>query len=139
MKYIFSIALFLSCLCSHSQVKFEKIGLNEALEKALASGKIVFAQFESQNCEECNEVANRGFDDPELGKIVAQRCVAIKIDVQSNDRAEFTRRFPAVATMGTYFILGSGELLHRYTRTTSRASAYVTEIEVAFTKCRKGW
>lgn len=104
----------------------------------MKSGKIVFAQFESESCDECNEVADRAFKDAELGRVIAQRCIAIKIDVLNKDRAEFRRLFPSVTTMGTYFILGSGELLHRYTKTITLPSAYINEIDTAYNKWQEG-
>ena len=119
MKYCLSIAFILCLLNTNGQVKFENISLDDALVKATASGKIVFAQFVTETCQECNDVADKAFENPKLGKIVLEKCIPIKIDVLSKDRAEFLRRFPTATTLGTYFILGSGELIHRYTRTTT--------------------
>jgi hypothetical protein len=138
MRYFFSIAFFICCLNGYSQVKFEKLGLNEALQKSSITGKMLFAQFQSESCEQCNDVADRAFQDPELAKIIAQRCIAIKIAVASQDRAEFVRRFPTASTLGTYFIIGSGELIHRFVQTTTLPSAYVNEINTAYNKWQEG-
>jgi len=138
MKYTLSIAFILCLLNTNAQVKFENISLDDALVKATASGKIVFAQFVTETCQECNDVADKAFENPELGKTVLQKCIPLKIDVLSKDRAEFLRRFPTATTLGTYFILGSGELIHRYTRTTTLSTAYEKEIITAYDKWQEG-
>ncbi len=48
---------------SFCQVNFENVSFDGALQKSKQTGKLVFLQFESANCEQCNEVADKAFED----------------------------------------------------------------------------
>ena len=131
MKKLSLIILLFTFITAPAQVRFKQLSLAEALKEASTTGKLVFAQYVTEQCEACNEVADKAFADVELGKFVEQKCIPIKIEVDSKDRLDFTKRFPTIYTMGTYFILGNGDLIHRFTKTISKPSAYSDEINAA--------
>lgn len=138
MKNLLTLLAIFSSINVFTQVKFEKLSLQDAVQKAASSGKIVFAQFVSDKCDQCNMVAGKSFEDEELAKVIRERCVAIKLEVSSADRQDFINRYNPMQSMGTFFISPDGELIHRYTSTTTRAAEYVAQIDKAYNKITEG-
>jgi hypothetical protein len=138
MKRSLIILLILISNLSIGQVKFEDISLNEAFIKASKEGKIVFVQFVSESCKQCNEVAERAFSDKQLGIKAGEKCIAIKIDLQRTDRTSFIEKYNSDESLGSFFFTGDADLLHRTTNTTSFATAYINDIELAYNKFSEG-
>ena len=138
MKKLLTFFAIFSCISAFAQVKFEKLSLEDAIQKAASAGKIVFTQFVSDKCDQCNMVADKSFEDAELAKVIGEKCVAIKLEVSSADRQDFIKRYNPTQSMGTFFISPDGELIHRYTSTTTRAAEYVAQIDKAFNKITEG-
>jgi hypothetical protein len=138
MKKLLTLITIFSCINVIAQVKFEKLTLQNAIQKAASSGKIVFAQFVSDKCDQCNMVADKSFEDAELAKVIGEKCVAIKSEVSNADRQDFINRFNPTQSIGTFFISPDGELIHRYTSTTTRAAEYVAQIDKAYNKITEG-
>lgn len=137
MKKIFTLIAIFTSLHVFAQVKFEKLSLENAIQKAASTGKIVFVQFVSDKCDQCNIVADKAFESIELGKVISKKCVAIKLMVGSADGTYFINRYSAPAA-GTFFISADGELIHWYPRTTTRAEDYISEIDKAYNKITEG-
>jgi thioredoxin-related protein len=62
-KIILLSILLVVAFSSFCQVNFENVSFDGALQKSKQTGKLVFLQFESANCEQCNEVADKAFED----------------------------------------------------------------------------
>lgn len=119
---------------SSGQVAFQEISFEEALKRSYKESKIIFLQFESADCAHCNEVADKGLSDKELGKQVNETFLPVKIPAAHPDRSEIVERYNLDKAFGTFFINHNGVLLHRFPRTTSRSLDYFTEIDVALNK-----
>lgn len=131
LLFCFGIGLTFS---SYGQVAFQEISFDEALKRSYAGSKIILLQFESEDCEQCNEVADKGLSDKSLGKRVNEAFLPVKISAAHPDRNEIIERYNLGKAFGTFFIDHNGTLLHRFTRTTSRSQDYFTEIDVALNK-----
>lgn len=119
-------------------IKFENVSLREAIKKAATTGKIVYAQFISDRCESCNETAEMAMKSRSLSAVVNEKCIPIKIDLNYPDRKEFIATYNPTQSIGTYFIGGDEDLLHRFPKTTSRAADYIAEVEKALAKQVEG-
>lgn len=79
MRHILAIVLLFICHAGFAQVQFFEGSLEEALHKASASGKMVFVHFVSATCEQCNDVADKAFEDVALGKVGSKcKCCTTK-------------------------------------------------------------
>jgi hypothetical protein len=130
----------LLCLCiglsfgCFGQVDFQELSFEEALKRSYKESKIIFLQFESEDCTQCNEVAEKGLSDKSLSKQVNETFLPLKISTSHPDRTEIIERYNLGKGFGTFFINHNGALLHRFPRTTSRSQDYLTEIDVALNK-----
>jgi thioredoxin-related protein len=79
------LSLFLFKL-SPAQLNFSEIPFTNALQKARSEGKIIFLQFEAANCNQCNDVANKGFENKELADKINKTFFCLKINAQHPDR-----------------------------------------------------
>lgn len=116
------------------QVTFQALSFDEALKRSLAESKIIFLQFESDDCTQCNEVADKGLSDKALGKRINETFLPLKISASHPDRSEIRERYNLDRGFGTFFINHNGTLLHRFARTSSRPQDYLTETDVALNK-----
>jgi len=78
-KTIILIFLLVFFIPAFSQVQFEVISFEQALMKARETGKLLFLQFESPTCDQCNEVADKAFEDKKLGSQLKQGFICVKI------------------------------------------------------------
>lgn len=66
------------------QMKFDKLNLNKAMEKAKKDGKLVFVDVYAEWCGPCKRLSNSVFPDKKLGELMNQSFVNIKIDGDSD-------------------------------------------------------
>ena len=136
-----AIILFFSailCISSFSQVQFESISLEQALLKAKETGRMIFLQFESSTCDECNEVGDKAFEDKKLAARLKQGFICIKISSKYPDRNNVANFYNKENFFGSLFISADGALIHTFPKTTSLADAYFKEIDLALTKAGEG-
>ena len=67
MKLLFFFCSLLIYSFLSAQVNFSSLSFSEALQKAKAESKLILLQFESADCKQCNDVANKGFESKEVG------------------------------------------------------------------------
>ncbi|MBK8310017.1 MAG: DUF255 domain-containing protein [Chitinophagaceae bacterium] len=128
----FNIPLF-------SQVNFESLSLNEALQKSKETGKLVFLQLESSSCLQCNEVADKAFSNKSLGEKLNQSFICIKISANHADRETANKLFNKKAnSFGSFFITPDNSLIHVYNKTTTKSEVYEKEADIALTKAGEG-
>lgn len=132
-RLLFCLSLCLS-LSSYGQVAFQELSFDEALKRSYQESKIIFLQFESDDCVQCNEVADKGLSDAALSKKVSGAFLPVKISADHRDRAEIMARYNLEKGFGTFFINHNGTLLHRFPRTTSRSVDYVEQLDMALNR-----
>jgi thioredoxin-related protein len=62
MRLLFILTVNFICCSIFAQVNFTAIPLQEAMERSKSEGKLIFLQFEAAGCDQCNDVANKGFE-----------------------------------------------------------------------------
>lgn len=138
MKRFLFFCFILIANIAFTQVNFKELTLQEAFKEASRQGKIVFVQFVSASCKQCNEVADRAFVDKKLGTTTDEKCISIKMDLQSTDRNDFIEKYNSDENIGSFFFTGDADLLHRTTTTTSFANAYIQDINLAYNLFSEG-
>ena len=136
--FILSYFLFITCF-SFSQVNFESLTFDAALQLSKKTGKIIFLQFESTDCIQCNEVANKAFENKELGEFAGQAFICIKITVDHPDRDKVALSYnKKEGSFGTLFINSDGTLIYSYPGSSTVPKTYREHIDKALTKAGEG-
>ena len=124
---------------SYSQLNFRAISYPEALREAESTGKLIFLQFESLGCGQCNEVAYKAFEDKELAEELDRTFICIKITPDHQDRILVGALFNKKGdNFGSLFISPGGSLIHQYSKSTTRPESYHEQIDIALNKAGEG-
>src|SRR5436309_4344313 len=105
--------LFLST-CLYSQLSFEKLSFESALERAAAEGKYVMVVLDAKECDQCNDVADKAFSDKRLEEALHQKFVSIRLRPDQGAWTKMVQQYEAPKGMATFFFSSNGVLLHRY-------------------------
>ncbi len=119
-----------------AQNAFQNISFERALQKAKKEHKLIFLQFESDDCTQCNEVADRAFADVDFAKKISSEFVSLKIQPDSKDRIQVGERYDFIERFGTLFIDETGRLIYTMRSTSSTPGSYLKEIETAYKRQR---
>lgn len=139
MKKIILLPFLLLAISAFSQVIFEDLSFNQALQKAKETGKLIFLQYEAEDCSQCNEVANKAFEDQKLGETLNQVFVCIKISPTHPDRNLLATLYSKNKnSFGSLFIATDKTIVHSYLQTTTLPRFYFDEIDKALTKSGEG-
>jgi hypothetical protein len=128
---ILSVLLAPLCYC---QLHYRDITCAEALQMAKQSQKIIFLQYESATCNECNEVADKGIGAQEVSERIQSAFIPIKITSTSPDRQQVGKEYNILNGFGSLFIDWNGNLLHSFHITTTRSREYADQITIALNK-----
>ena len=131
MKLLPTLLLVLFINTLSAQTNFRNVSFADALRMAKEEGKMVIMQLESQECDPCNEVANKGLDDKEVGNRIEQAFVAIKISPKHADRSQIESQYNMPKGFGTLFIDMNGTLIKKLPGTTSNPKEYLRQIDLA--------
>ena len=132
MKIICQLFFILFAFNASSQTIFQKIGFDEAVNESQNTGKLILLQLETLDCEMCNYVVTKAFENEALSKKIKETFIAIKVDSKHGDRNLINNLYDLHdKSFGTLFIDGNKNLVHRYDKTTSLVSDYDKEFNVA--------
>jgi hypothetical protein len=136
MKFLFLLLSLLFFKLSSEQVNFSEIPFTDALQKAHSEGKIIFLQFEAADCYQCNDVANKGFENKEVADKINTTFFCLKINAQHPDRNKIATAYNINADkgFGTLFIDNNGTVVHKFLKTTSFSKEYSDQVDIALMK-----
>ena len=136
MKKLFlflSIVTIATIFTSHAQVDFKEFSSVESLlSKAKKEKKLVFVQVASPDCNQCNDVAQKGLSQPALKEKFEANFISTSINheselykklVKESDLKEFS--------MGSLFYDTDGYLISKMTSTSSSAMSYLNAADQA--------
>ena len=136
MRYLLFVCTFFIYNVTSAQVDFSSIPFAEALQKAQSEGKLIFLQFEAANCNECNDAANKSFENKEVADDVNRIFFSLKIDAKHPDRQQIAQAYnmDAAKGFGSLFLDYSGNIIHKFSKTTSRWQEYSKQVDIALLK-----
>ncbi len=119
-----------------AQTYFSSIPFSVALKRSADEGKIIFLQFEAADCQQCNEVAEKGLSDKDLAEHVANTFVLIRVSKDHPERNEIATRYniKTESGFGSLFIDRNGTLLHKFLASTTNSKDYYKHIDLAINK-----
>jgi hypothetical protein len=128
------LVLFLFPACyAHAQVNYQPITLSEALARSNKEGKMILVQYESADCNQCNEVADKGLNDPQVSSSINKIFIPIKISSTHPDRTSISTLFN-IKSFGTLFINQSSTLVHAFLQSSTLPTDYQKQINLAIDK-----
>src|SRR4030095_9865555 len=117
---------------SFSFAQFQELSFQEALEKSKKTNQLIFIQLESEKCMQCNEVADKAFQDQDLATELEQVFICLKITADHPDRQTIAGLYNI--SFGSLFISGDETLIHKFPKSTTRVADYKEQIDIAVAK-----
>ncbi len=137
-KYLLIIAI-LSPAFITAQVDFQNISFEAALIKAKETGKLIFMQVESLQCNQCDDVASKALSDNKLAAFLNNTFVCIKLPSEEKERRRvLTSYVKGGIGFGVVFFSSDGSLVHTYLGSTTQPTKYEDEGNIALTKASEG-
>lgn len=97
-----------------SGIRFDKMTMKKALEKAKSSGKLVFIDVHTTWCGPCKEMARTTFQSDEVGKVFNEKFINLKLDAENDaDGKEVSKTYSVSAYPTLLFINGEGRLVKK--------------------------
>jgi len=132
------ITAFFLLLCSielSAQVQFESLTFKEALQKAKNKDKFLFVHILSNTCDQCNEVSEKGLNAPGVSDLLQKDFISVKFQSTDSDWKVLSRQH--FIRFGSFFFNASGDLIHKYSGSSSSGSTYINEIKKALEKSKE--
>jgi thioredoxin 1 len=111
-KIIFGMFL-IGMFTLNAQVNFEAKSLKEAIELAKKSKKRVIIDFTATWCGPCKLMDKKVFSKPEVGNIVNNKFVAVKMDVDTPEGKELQSKYSIDSVPTMILIDTDGRVLKR--------------------------
>lgn len=136
-QIILVIALIISIQC-HGQITFINDTTPwESLSKtAKKERKLIFIHLEGNECEQCNEVASKGFSGTDLKDIYQKNFIAVRSNVTSENGRKLAEKFGIKGALVSLYVDAEGNVLNRFNGSTSNSGAYFDYARTALS--RKG-
>jgi len=126
-----------ACSFAQAQQPFRDLSLKKAFKKAAAQNKLVFIQIISDDCVQCNDVANKAFEDPKLKERLSNDWVTIRIGASTPDGIEAAAIFDRDKGFGSLITDKDKNPVYQFNKTTSFAPAYVEVLDSATASLQK--
>lgn len=137
MKQYSILVLLLLCLnAAYAQDNFLTMTFKEALQKATAEQKLVFAQLWSAECKQCNDVAVEGIRKSGVTGDWEKDFVFVKLLPGSADHNSFTSRYHL--SFGSLFFDAQGNVIHQIRSSSTQGEFYQNETKKALSKKAAG-
>ncbi|HEV7380964.1 MAG TPA: thioredoxin family protein, partial [Dyadobacter sp.] len=133
MKKLLWVAALFVAFQSSAQISFTDSTTSwEQLSKsAKKDKKLLFIHFSGSDCEQCNEVANKGFSSPLLKKEFDSNFLSIQTDFASGNGKNLAKRFGIERPLVSLFVDTEGNILNRFDGTTSNPHSYLASAQQA--------
>ncbi|WP_353720980.1 hypothetical protein [Dyadobacter sp. 676] len=134
-QVVLAIALIISIQCS-GQITFinENTPWETLSKTAKKEKKLVFIHLEGDQCEQCNEVASKGFAGPALKDIYQKNFVSVRSNVDSENGRKLAEKFRIKGALVSLYVDPEGNILNRFNGSTSNSNAYLEHAQVALNR-----
>lgn len=120
---LFSCLVLLHCY-TFSQVHFQMLSFEEAIQQAARTGRYVLVQLDSKECQHCNEVATKGFADKKISEKLVTQFISIRPAAESTDWQELCEQYELPKGLAILVFNSDGILLGKHNGATSNPKLY---------------
>ena len=104
-----------------SSIEFTSESFEVAKDRATKEGKLLFVDFYASWCTPCKWMESTTFADPEVGSVLNENYVSLKVDIDTQTGFALKEKFE-ISVLPTILIFNSqGELVERVQETLSRS------------------
>lgn len=131
------LQFFLFCFLFGAQtlfaqgIVFQQGPFERVLKKAKVERKLVFLHLDNPNCEQCTEVATKGFSDRALTEKFGVNFVSYRVSGGSDEGKELIKRYELKGPLVSLFLHPDGSLIRRHNGSTSFSYLYLQEADKA--------
>jgi thioredoxin-related protein len=138
MKQLALIIGLIISFQSRGQITFidENTSWEQLSKTAKKEKKLIFIHLEGNECEQCNEVATKGFSNAILKEPFKKDFIAIRSNVASDNGKKLVEKFQIKGALVSLYVDSDGNVLNRFNGSTSNANVYLEHAQVAMS--RKG-
>lgn len=112
--------------------------VKDALASAAAKGKMIFLMLDAEDCNQCNDVADKALQDRALKQYLEEKFVALRIGQNNPERITLQQTYNLGEGNIVLFLDEKGTLVHRFNQSTTISSAYIKEGEIAYGQKERG-
>jgi hypothetical protein len=129
---VLALSVLLSAQCL-AQITFVDSTLTwEQLSKrAKKEKKLIFLHIEGEGCEQCNEVATKGFSAPVLKERFDKSFVSTRVRIESKNGATLATKFGLSHPLVSLYVSADGNILNRFNGSTSNGEIYLQNADIA--------
>jgi tetratricopeptide (TPR) repeat protein len=131
MKKLLLCFVLLSPVYAFTQFLAADATLVKAKKKATAKGKPIALLMKSADCSECNSVAEKSLQNASLHQLLANDFVVLQVAPGHKDRSYIQGAYNYSDGNMVLFLDGSGTLIHRMNKSTTRYEDYIDECKKA--------
>jgi thioredoxin-related protein len=133
MKKLLWVAALFVAFQSSAQISFtdNTTSWEQLSKSAKKDKKLLFIHFSGSDCEQCNEVANKGFSSPLLKKEFDSNFLSIQTDFASENGKNLAKKFGIERPLVSLFVDTEGNILNRFDGTTSNPHSYLASAQQA--------
>lgn len=132
MRSVIFLLLLMISSPSFSQIIFEpELTWEQAAKKAKAENKLVFIHLEDDNCQQCNEVASKGFGTSILKEKYEKNFVSIRANVKTERGKKLAEKFEIKGALVSLYVDAEGNILNRFNGSTSAGFIYAEQADIA--------
>ena len=126
MKFIFSALFLIISSFAFGQIKFiDELNLQKLSQMARTENKLIFIHLENNKCEQCNEVASIGFSSDMLKEKFEKNFISVRTKIESNEGQALAATFGIRSTPVSLYVASDGNILSRFSGSTSSAREYL--------------
>ncbi|WP_081169685.1 thioredoxin family protein [Niastella populi] len=134
MNFRLLILILLTPAFSFAQFLSPDAPLQQAYIKATQQDRLIFLMIESEECQQCNDVADKAFQNDSLKNYVAANFVALRISPFHSDLNLLRDKYNYQGGNSVLFLDKWGTLVYRMNMSTTEYSKYLLQCRIALTK-----
>ncbi|MCS6928668.1 MAG: thioredoxin family protein [Saprospiraceae bacterium] len=102
------------CPLNAQGIRFFEGKWSDALAKAKAEERLIFADAYASWCGPCKRMAATVFTDPKVGEFFNEHFINVKYDMEKPENAEFARQYPVSAYPTLMILDAQGKVIQRH-------------------------
>jgi hypothetical protein len=109
----------------------EDLSWERASEQARLENKLIFIQLENSQCQQCRDVASKGFESVSLKGKFEQNFISLRANVDTPQGQLLAQRLRVTERLAALYVDADGNILNKFVGSTSEAFKYEQQADIA--------